>query len=135
MSKLLLKNLKLENKELVISTYFEKTRFLEISKIKMMYFRKNKFRYFYCALLVVFILFLINVMNKHFDIVITLIISAIIIYLSMNIFSELIENTILVIKENDNTQNRIIVLKNKKTAAKKIVATVKNFQYQNKMKN
>jgi hypothetical protein len=135
MSKLLLKNLKLEDKELVISTYFEKTKYLDISKIKLMYFRKNKFRYFYCALLVVFILFLINSMNKHFDILITLIIGGTIIYLSMNVFSELIENTILVIKEIDNTQNKIIVLKNKKTAAKKIVATIKNFKYQNKMKN
>ena len=35
MSKLLLKNLKLEGKELVISTYFEKTKYLDISKIKL----------------------------------------------------------------------------------------------------
>ena len=52
MIKLLNKDLKIEDNNLKISAYYEKTTFVEISNIKFIYFRRNRFRYFYCALLV-----------------------------------------------------------------------------------
>jgi hypothetical protein len=81
------------------------------------------------------LLLLINVVNKNFDILFTLITGAVIIYLSMNVYSELKENNILVIKEIGNIENKIIVLKKKKEVTKKIIATIKNFQYESKMSN
>ena len=130
MIKLLNRNLKIEDNNLKISAYYEKTTFVEISNIKFIYFRRNRFRYFYCVLLVLLLLFLIDILNKHFEIVVTLIIGAIIIYLSTNVFSEILEKNMLIVKETNKTENRIIVL-----GAKKVVATIKNFQYENKMKN
>ena len=135
MIKLLNRNLKIEDNNLKISAYYEKTTFVEISNIKFIYFRRNRFRYFYCVLLVLLLLFLIDILNKHFEIVVTLIIGAIIIYLSTNVFSEILEKNMLIVKETNKTENRIIVLKKKKLGAKKVVATIKNFQYENKMKN
>ena len=135
MIKLLNRNLKIEDNNLKISAYYEKTTFVEISNIKFIYFRRNRFRYFYCILLVLLLLFLIDILNKHFEIVVTLIIGAIIIYLSTNVFSEILEKNMLIVKETNKTENRIIVLKKKKLGAKKVVATIKNFQYENKMKN
>ena len=135
MIKHLNRNLKIEDNNLKISAYYEKTTFVEISNIKFIYFRRNRFRYFYCVLLVLLLLFLIDILNKHFEIVVTLIIGAIIIYLSTNVFSEILEKNMLIVKETNKTENRIIVLKKKKLGAKKVVATIKNFQYENKMKN
>lgn len=135
MIKLLNKDLKIEDNNLKISAYYEKTTFVEISNIKFIYFRRNRFRYFYCALLVLLLLFLIDILNKHFEIVVTLIIGAIIIYLSTNVFSEILEKNMLIVKETNKTENRIIVLKKKKVGAKKVLATIKNFQYENKIKN
>ena len=135
MIKLLNTDLKIEDNNLKISAYYEKTTFVEISNIKFIYFRRNRFRYFYCVLLVLLLLFLIDILNKHFEIVVTLIIGAIIIYLSTNVFSEILEKNMLIVKETNKTENRIIVLKKKKLGAKKVVATIKNFQYENKMKN
>jgi hypothetical protein len=135
MIKLLNTDLKIEDNNLKISAYYEKTTFVEISNIKFIYFRRNRFRYFYCALLVLILLFLIDILNKHFEIVVTLIIGAIIIYLSTNVFSEILEKNMLIVKETNKTENRIIVLKKKKVGAKKVLATIKNFQYENKTKN
>jgi hypothetical protein len=135
MIKLLHRNLKIKDKDLVISSYYEKSTFVEISKIKFIYFRRNRFRYLHCAILTLLILFLIDILNNHFEIVVTLIIGAIIIYLSTNVFLELLEKNILVVKETNNNQNKIIVLKKKKVGAKKVIETIKNFQYENKMNN
>ena len=135
MIKLLNRNLKIEDNNLKISAYNEKTTFIEISNIKYIYFRRNRFRYFYCALLVLLLLFFINILNKHFEILVTLITGAAIIYLSTNVFSEILEKNMLIVKETNKTESRIIVLKKKKVGARKVVDTIKNFQYKNKMKN
>lgn len=135
MIKLLNRNLKIEDNNLEISAYNEKISFVEISKIKFIYFRRNRFRYFYCGLLVLLLLFFIDILNKHFEIVVTLIIGAIVIYLSKNVFLEILEKNMLIVKETNKTQIKIIVLKKKKVGARKVVATIKNFQYENKMKN
>ena len=135
MIKLLNTDLKIEDNNLKISAYYEKTTFVEISNIKFIYFRRNRFRYLHCAILTLLILFLIDILNNHFEIVVTLIIGAIIIYLSTNVFSEILEKNMLIVKETNKTENRIIVLKKKKVGAKKVLATIKNFQYENKIKN
>ena len=83
----------------------------------------------YCTLLFVTI---VALLNTFFEIEITLILGVILFFTVKNLFSEIMEH-ILLIKEIDNKQNKIIVLKKKKEEIKKIISAIKNIQFERQM--
>jgi hypothetical protein len=67
-----------------------------------------------------------------FEVEITLILGVILFFTLKNLFCEIMEH-ILLIKEIDNKQNKIIVLKKKKEEIKKIITVIKNIQFERQM--
>lgn len=129
MIKLLNKNIKIENEILIIYSFDNKITTVEISKIKSIYLKKNRMIKFYYALLIISIS---AILNMFFEVEITLILGVILFFTLKNLFCEIMEH-ILLIKEIDNKQNKIIVLKKKKEEIKKIITVIKNIQFERQM--
>jgi hypothetical protein len=129
MIKLLNTNLKIENEVLIIYSFDNKITTVEISKIKCIYLKKNRMLNFYYALLFISISAILNI---FFEVEITLILGVILFLTLKKLFSEIIEH-VLLIKEIDNKQNKIIVLKKKKEEIKKIITVIKNIQFERQM--
>lgn len=123
------KNIKIENEILIIYSFDNKITTVEISKIKSIYLKKNRMINFYYALLIISIS---AILNMFFEVEITLILGVILFFTLKNLFCEIMEH-ILLIKEIDNKQNKIIVLKKKKEEIKKIITIIKNIQFERQM--
>jgi len=132
MIKLLFKNMKIENEELVISLFDNSIETIEISKIKSIYLKKSNKKYMFHSLMYFLFVITIFLLNIYFEIEITILIGLILFLIGKKIFSEIIEHE-LIIKEIDNNKNELIVLKNNKETVKKIIADIQKIQYENKM--
>lgn len=134
MIKLLFKNIKIENEELVISLFDNKIETIKISKIKSIYLKKSNKKYLFHSLLYLLFVSTIIILNTYFEIEITILLGLIIFFIGKKTFSEIIEH-VLVIKEINNNKNELIVLRNNKENVKKIIANIRKIQYENKMNN
>ena len=132
MIKLLFKNMKIENEELVISLFDNSIETIEISKIKSIYLKKSNKKYLFHSIMYFLFVFTIFLLNIYFEIEITILIGLILFLIGKKIFSEIIEHE-LIIKEINNDKNELIVLKNNKETVKKIIADIQKIQYENKM--
>lgn len=132
MIKLIFKNMKIENEELVISLFDNSIETIEISKIKSIYLKKSNKKYMFHSLLYFLFVTAIIILNIYFEIEITILFGLILFLIGKKIFSEIIEHE-LIIKEINNNKNELIVLKNNKETVKKIIATIQKIQYENKM--
>ncbi len=134
MIKLLFKNIKIENEELVISLFDNKIETIKISKIKSIYLKKSNKKYLFHSLLYLLFVSTIIILNTYFEIEITILLGLIIFFIGKKTFSEIIEH-VVVIKEINNNKNELIVLRNNKENVKKIIANIRKIQYEKKMNN
>ena len=134
MIKLLFKNIKIENEELVISLFDNKIETIKISKIKSIYLKKSNKKYLFHSLLYLLFVSTIIILNTYFEIEITILLGLIIFFIGKKTFSEIIEH-VVVIKEINKNKNELIVLRNNKENVKKIIANIRKIQYEKKMNN
>ena len=104
MIKLLFKNIKIENEELVISLFDNKIETIKISKIKSIYLKKSNKKYLFHSLLYLLFVSTIIILNTYFEIEITILLGLIIFFIGKKTFSEIIEH-VVVIKEINNNKN------------------------------
>lgn len=134
MIKLILKNMKIENEELVISLFDNSIKSIEISKIKTIYLKKSNKKYLFHFFLFLLFVATINILNTYFEIEITIIIGLVLFLIGKKTFSEIIEHE-LIIKEINNNKNELIVLKNNSENVKKVIVDFQKIQFEKKMNN